>query len=107
MADDDIFGDASLFAEFNKEREEQTIFINYEQDDTGLENRSRIVFKDAESDYEESDEDIESQVNSTQNASQADESVFEPEPTSDSNQNCHQSTSFQEQFESILFRRLI
>ncbi|KAK7476410.1 hypothetical protein BaRGS_00032335 [Batillaria attramentaria] len=56
---DDIFGDESLFSEFEKDREQQNIFINYEEDESGGENRSRIVFRNAESEDESSDgEDV-------------------------------------------------
>ena len=53
----DIFADDSLFSEFDRDRDAQNIFINFDQDEAGSENRSRIVFTAPLSDEEASDEE--------------------------------------------------
>jgi hypothetical protein len=124
---DDIFGDDELFAEFDRERDQQSIFINYELDASGTENRSRIVFKDADSEYDESDDEYSTtpttaepgastepiQNDETQTTENGNENVaVEPKGSEegievDTDQVwAPQTTSHQEQFESILYNEL-
>lgn len=126
---DDIFGDDSLFSEFDRDRETQNIFIHFDQDESGVENRSRIVFKAAESDSDESDDEDgsgnEAGMQATDDPEAAHKSEGEDkasgsgeadvvtgpevkEETEDTQTNGEgqssfpQTTSYQEQFESIL-----
>jgi hypothetical protein len=58
MADDDMFGDSELFAEFDKEREPSGSFILYEKDEHGSYDQSKFIFQVSESSSsEDSDED--------------------------------------------------
>ena len=131
---DDIFGDASLFSEFERDRETQNIFIHFAQDESGVENRSRIVFRDAESDDDESDDEDGNGAETGMQVSQdededpeaaeknsgedkttdsggvdvaASEEVQEEPKDAETNgegqsSSAPQTTSYQEQFESIL-----
>ena len=62
MATEDVFGDSSLFDEFEKERESSSSFIFYEKDEQGSEDRSKIVFQFSESSSSESESDDEVKV---------------------------------------------
>lgn len=123
---DDIFGDDSLFSEFERDREEQNIFINFEQDESGIENRSRIVFRAAESESDMSDDEEgetetrvqnkdatkeEEKSNGEQKSADLGEGATTPEKKEepadvDSGEqgetSAPQTTAFQDQFESIL-----
>lgn len=124
----DIFGDESLFSEFDRDRETQNIFIHFDQDASGAENRSRIVFRSAESDADESDDEDENETESAMQTTEdpeatrkgngedqalasgeADvvgpevkEEAAETETNGEGQGGAPQTTSYQEQFESIL-----
>ena len=57
----DMFGDSSLFEEFDKERDTSSSFIFYEKTEDGIEDRSKIHFQvsDSSSDETDSSEDEE------------------------------------------------
>ncbi|KAL8610896.1 hypothetical protein ACOMHN_056751 [Nucella lapillus] len=118
----DIFGDDSLFSEFERDRDTQNIFIQYDQDESGTENRSRIIFTGAESDSGESDtEDAaeeRKEITPDTAATAADDNEetrksMELEETCDvkeSSEECEgssapQSTTYQENFEKNKLRQ--
>lgn len=58
---DDMFGDSTLFDEFEKERESTGSFITYDKTNEGKEDKSKIVFTgDGDSDTSDSSSDEES-----------------------------------------------
>ncbi|KAK7088429.1 hypothetical protein V1264_022353 [Littorina saxatilis] len=124
---DDIFGDDSLFSEFERDRNTQNIFIHYDQDDSGTENRSRIVFEAAESGSEASDDEDRSEIetgtetkndpaaaenNGHQKSPEPDNSAGdqqmteEPEPREQEANKGPQTTSYQEQFQKNKYRQI-
>lgn len=64
---DDIFGDESLFSEFEKDREATNIFIQYDQDESGVVNRSRIIFRDDDSESDSSEDESGTDSDKTKN----------------------------------------
>ncbi|XP_060067366.1 zinc finger CCHC domain-containing protein 8-like [Ylistrum balloti] len=70
---EDMFGDASLFDEFEKERESKGSFILYKVDEEGVEDKSKIHFRMGDSEDSESSSDDDSGESENENNNDAGE----------------------------------
>jgi len=79
----DVFGDSSLFDEFEKERDSKGSFILYERTETGDEDKSKIIFQIGDSDGSESPEDSSSEDQDEKKEDGSDEFEEESDLTAD------------------------
>ncbi|XP_033746912.1 zinc finger CCHC domain-containing protein 8-like [Pecten maximus] len=81
---EDMFGDSSLFDEFEKERESSGSFILYKVNDEGEEDKSRILFRmgDSEESESSSDDDSGESENENNGVDQLDDAEEKHEETS-------------------------
>lgn len=107
----DVFGDLSLFDEFEKDRNSSASFIKYDVTNEGQEDKSKILFKIGTSDDEsssesnsesESESETETENRDVDNVNKTDSENVEQINTTNEKVESKNTTSFKLQHERIL-----